>query len=49
MNIHQHSKNKTSIHDLFKQMDERIPYEEFSTNMNKLNDEQKLIVEDNIY
>jgi hypothetical protein len=30
-------------------MDERIPYEEFSTNMKKLNDEQRLTIEDNIY
>jgi hypothetical protein len=27
-------------------MDECIPYEEFSTNMKRLNDEQRLIVND---
>jgi hypothetical protein len=27
-------------------VDECIPYEEFSTNMTKLNDEQRLIVDD---
>jgi hypothetical protein len=30
-------------------MDECIPYEEFSTNMKKFNDEQRLIVDDTIY
>jgi hypothetical protein len=30
-------------------MDERISYEESSTNMNKLNDQQRLIVNDIIY
>jgi len=30
-------------------MDECIPYEEFSTNMKKFNDEQRLIVDDIIY
>jgi len=30
-------------------MDECIPYEEFSTNMKKLNDEQRFIVNDIIY
>jgi len=30
-------------------VDECIPYEEISTNMKKLNDEQKLIIDDNIY
>jgi hypothetical protein len=40
---------KTPIHDLSEQMDECIPYEEFSTNMKKLNDEQRLIVNDTIF
>jgi len=30
-------------------MDECIPYEEFSRNMKKFNDEQRLIVDDIIY
>jgi hypothetical protein len=30
-------------------MDECIPYEKNSTNMKKLNDEQRLIVDDTIY
>jgi hypothetical protein len=39
---------KTPIHDLSEQMDKCIPYEKFSTNMKKLNDEQRLIVNDTI-
>ncbi len=31
------------------QMDERISYEEFSTNMKKLNDEQRFCVDDIVY
>jgi hypothetical protein len=34
------NKNKTPNHDLSQQMDGHIPYEEFSTNMKKCNDEQ---------
>jgi hypothetical protein len=52
MNIHQHKKikkNKTPIFNLFQQVDECIPYEEFSTNMKNFYDEQRLIVDDIIY
>jgi len=53
MNILQHfflnEKNETLIHDLFQQMDEHIPYEEFSTNMKKCNDEQRFIINDIIH
>jgi hypothetical protein len=42
-------KNRTPIHDVSQQMDECIPYEELSTTMKKLNDEQIFIVNDIIY
>jgi hypothetical protein len=36
---HKFKKNKTPIHHLCQQVDERIPCEKISTNMKKLNDE----------
>jgi hypothetical protein len=40
INTHTHTHTHTPIHDLFQQVDECIPYKEFSTNMKKINDEQ---------
>jgi len=42
-------KNKTLLHDVSPQMDEYISYEFFSTNMKKLNDEQRFFLDDTIY
>jgi hypothetical protein len=38
-----------SIQDMFQQLDERIPYEQFASQMRQLNDEQHLIVDDILY
>jgi hypothetical protein len=49
MNIHQkknlNKKNKTSIHNFFQQVEEHIPHAQFFKNMNKLNDEQRFVVD----
>ncbi len=43
------NKLKKKIDDVSPQMDERISYEEFSTNIKNLNDEQRLLIDDIVY